>query len=119
MLILDRVILNSLQSPLRSGALREFAMRQDRLPADQQVDLPEIQESFRVSFSDAALAASAEGVRDVMQKPRPTMSGVRQNYKCGHTWQLPLYEYFFGYLISFYKCINTNCLIGFNVLRHA
>jgi len=34
--------------------------------------LPEIQESFRVSFSDAALAASAEDVRTVLQKARRT-----------------------------------------------
>jgi len=34
--------------------------------------LPKIQESFRVSFSDAALAASAEDVRTVLQKARPT-----------------------------------------------
>jgi hypothetical protein len=34
--------------------------------------LPEIQESFRVSFSDSALAASAEDVRTMLQKARPT-----------------------------------------------
>jgi hypothetical protein len=72
MVILDRPILNPAQSPLRSGVLREFVMRQDRPSRDQRVDLPEIQESFRVSFSDAALAASAEATRDVVQKARPT-----------------------------------------------
>ncbi|HSG23714.1 MAG TPA: hypothetical protein VLA64_12240 [Azonexus sp.] len=72
MLIHDKPILNATQSPLRGGGLREFVMRQDRVPRDQRVDLPEIQESFRVSFSDAALAASAEDVRNVVQKARPT-----------------------------------------------
>lgn len=72
MLIQDRPPPNLTPSPLRNIALREFVMRQDRVPRDQRVDLPEIQESFRVSFSDAALAASAEGTRDVMQKARPT-----------------------------------------------
>ena len=72
MLIQDRPPPNPTPGPLRNVALREFVMRQDRVPRDQRVDLPEIQESFRVSFSDAALAASAEGTRDVMQKARPT-----------------------------------------------
>lgn len=34
------------------GILREIAPRQDRIPVDERVDLPEIQESFRVSFSE-------------------------------------------------------------------
>ena len=72
MQILDRQIQNSTLSPLRSAVLREFVMPPDRLPRDQRFDLPEIQESFRVNFSDAALAASAEGPRTVMQKARPT-----------------------------------------------
>ena len=55
-----------------TGLLREFVMRQDRLRADQRVDLPEIQESFRVNFSDAALAASAEGARNVLQIASPS-----------------------------------------------
>jgi hypothetical protein len=42
--------------------LRELAPRQDRLPVDERIDLPEIQESFRVSFSDEARAASMGGV---------------------------------------------------------
>jgi hypothetical protein len=50
-------------------------MRPDRLARDQRVDLPEIQESFRVTFSDAALAASAESARSVLQKSRPTDEG--------------------------------------------
>jgi hypothetical protein len=72
MLILDRLPTNSAAIVLRSGILSEFVMRQDRPARDQRVDLPEIQESFRVSFSDAALAASAEDVRTVQQKGRPT-----------------------------------------------
>ena len=48
--------------PSRPGALlRELAPRQDRLPVDERVDLPEIQESFRVSFSDEARAAGMSG----------------------------------------------------------
>jgi len=72
MLPVDRLPSNAAATPLRGGVLREFVMRQDRLSRDQRVDLPEIQESFRVSFSDAALAASAENVRTVLQKARPT-----------------------------------------------
>lgn len=72
MLIQDRPPPNLTPNPLRNIALREFVMRQDRVPRDQRVDLPEIQESFRVSFSDAAVAASVEDVRNVAQKARPT-----------------------------------------------
>jgi hypothetical protein len=57
---------------MRSGIIREFVMRQDRPTRDQRVDLPEIQESLRVSFSDAAMAAAAENVRTTLQKARPT-----------------------------------------------
>lgn len=39
----------------RASALtHDIAPRQDRIPADDRVDLPEIQESFRISFSDQA-----------------------------------------------------------------
>ena len=72
MLLLDRLPSPSTAAPLRSGVLREFAMRQERPARDQLVDLPEIQESFRVSFSDAAMAASAESARSVLQKARPS-----------------------------------------------
>ncbi|PKO90212.1 MAG: hypothetical protein CVU16_10675 [Betaproteobacteria bacterium HGW-Betaproteobacteria-10] len=71
MLLLDRLPTNPAATALRGGVLREFVMRQERPARDQRVDLPEIQESFRVSFSDAALAASAEDVRTVLQKARP------------------------------------------------
>lgn len=64
--------LNAARQPLSgTGLLREFVMRQDRIAADQRVDLPEIQESFRVNFSEAALAASAEGTRNVLQTASP------------------------------------------------
>ena len=54
--------------PSRPGALLcELAPRQDRLPVDERVDLPEIQESFRVSFSDEARAASITGARNETQ----------------------------------------------------
>lgn len=75
MLPLDKLSPNPAQIPSRAGVLREFVMRQDRLARDQRVDLPEIQESFRVSFSDAALAASAEDARSVLQKSRPADEG--------------------------------------------
>lgn len=72
MLPLDRALSYSTATPLRGALLREFIMRAERPARYQRVDLPEIQESFRVSFSDAALAASAEGARTVLQKARPT-----------------------------------------------
>lgn len=72
MLLLDRLPTNPAATVVGSGVLREFVMRQERPARDQRVDLPEIQESFRVSFSDAALAASAEGARSALQKARPS-----------------------------------------------
>lgn len=72
MLPLDRLPNNLAATALRSSISREFVMRQERLARDQRVDLPEIQESFRVSFSDAALAAAAEDVRTALQKARPS-----------------------------------------------
>lgn len=49
----------------RVGAiLREIAPRGDRPPVDDQVDLPEIQESFRVSFSDESRLQSAANPSD-------------------------------------------------------
>ena len=38
--------------------------RQDRLPASERLDLPEIQDSYRVSFSDAAKASEAMVLRE-------------------------------------------------------
>jgi len=75
MLQIDKLPPGPTLSPLRNGVLREFVMRQDRIPNDQRVDLPEIQESFRVSFSNGALAAAAEESRNVLQKPGPTDEG--------------------------------------------
>ena len=45
---------NPLLSASRSILLREFVPRADRVPRDERVDVPEIQESARVNFSDAA-----------------------------------------------------------------
>ena len=53
----------------RSGVLREFVPRTDRVPQDQRIDIPEVQESYRVSFSNAALAAASGRVRDTTQQP--------------------------------------------------
>lgn len=80
MIPLDRIP-NPATAPLRTGVIREFTMRQDRPPPDLRIDMPEIQESFRVSFSEAALAASAEGNRDVLNKPGPTDEGAATELK--------------------------------------
>jgi hypothetical protein len=73
MQIQDRLTLYA--NPLRGSILREFSIPQDRLPRDQQLDLPEIQESFRVNFSEGALAASTESSRNVLQTARPSDEG--------------------------------------------
>lgn len=72
LLPLERLPPNPTPGPVRNVVLREFVPRRDKTPPEQRVDLPEIQDSFRVSFSDAALAASTEGGRNVIQKARPT-----------------------------------------------
>ncbi len=59
-------------SPAQTGRgviLREFVPRADRVPRDQRVDIPEVQESSRVSFSNSALAAAAGRVREAVQRP--------------------------------------------------
>jgi hypothetical protein len=68
-------------NPSRGSILREFSIPQDRLPRDQQLDLPEIQESFRVNFSEGALAASTEGSRNVLQTARPSDEGGAADLK--------------------------------------
>lgn len=60
---------NPLLSVSRSILLREFVPRADRVPRDERVDVPEIQESARVNFSDAALAAASGRARDAAQSP--------------------------------------------------
>ncbi|MBL8429123.1 MAG: hypothetical protein JNJ95_04430 [Dechloromonas sp.] len=72
MLLQDRLPSSSTAAPLRTGILREFAIRLERPARDQRVDLPEIQESFRVNFSDAVMTAPTEGARSVLQKARPS-----------------------------------------------
>lgn len=59
--------LQTIPAPRPGTLLRELAVRQDRLPQDERIDLPEIQESFRVSFSDEARAASITGARNETQ----------------------------------------------------
>lgn len=59
----------------RNGLLREFVVRRDRIPLDERVDMPEIQESFRVALSDEAVAAKTEGELDPMRKSRATDEG--------------------------------------------
>jgi hypothetical protein len=59
----------------RGSILREFVPRGDRVPRDQRVDAPEIQESFRVNFSNAALAAASGSVREATQRPTATDDG--------------------------------------------
>ena len=54
--------LQTIPAPRPGALLRELAVRQDRLPQDERIDLPEIQESFRVSISDEARAAGMGGV---------------------------------------------------------
>lgn len=72
LLPLDRLPVNPTPNPARSIFLREFLPRRDVTSPDQQVDMPEIQDSFRVNFSEAALAASIESSRSVLQKATPT-----------------------------------------------
>jgi hypothetical protein len=65
-------------SPVQTGrgiVLREFVPRVDRVPRDQRVDMPEIQESSRVSFSNAALAAASGRVRESVQRPTSVDDG--------------------------------------------
>lgn len=67
MFIAERPLPTSLALVQRGPILREFSVRLDRLPPSQRVDLPEIQESDRVSFSVEALAASVDGGREPLQ----------------------------------------------------
>ncbi|MCX9155417.1 hypothetical protein OPU71_04695 [Niveibacterium sp. 24ML] len=48
----------------RSPWLRDLAVRRDRIPLGERTDQPEIEESFRVSFSDAVRSAAGSPVRD-------------------------------------------------------
>ncbi len=51
----------------RSVQMRDALMaRQDRVPQADQVDLPEIQESFRVSFSDETQVGEAMPTRNAL-----------------------------------------------------
>ena len=51
----------------RSVQVRDgLVARQDRVPPAEQVDLPEIQESFRVSFSDDARLTESMATRNAL-----------------------------------------------------
>lgn len=54
---------------LRIPGWRESVTRQDRLAPDQRIDAPEIQQSYRVSFSSAVLADPVGAIRDAAQTP--------------------------------------------------
>lgn len=59
-------------APGRPGPLgREIAPRNDRIPRDARVDLPEIEESFRVSFSNESRAAAGQSQHDPLRAPLP------------------------------------------------
>lgn len=58
-------------APRPGALLRELAPRHDRVSLDQRVDMPEIQESFRVSFSDAARSNSASDAGNNGHRPPP------------------------------------------------
>jgi hypothetical protein len=65
-------------TPLRGAFLRELAPRQDRVAPDQRIDSREIQESFRVSFSNAVRADATGATRDAAQTPVELASpGIR------------------------------------------
>lgn len=65
-------------APLRGAFTRELAPRQDRVANDQRIDTREIQESFRVSFSDAVRADATGATRDAAQTPVELVSpGIR------------------------------------------
>lgn len=69
-------------SLLRSSFWRELAPRQDRVAPDQRIDTREIQESYRVSFSDAVRTDATGATRDSAQKPvefvSPAIGAYRQ-----------------------------------------
>jgi hypothetical protein len=54
---------------LRSAGWRESVTRQGRLAQDQRIDTPEIQQSYRVSFSSDVRVDAAGATRGVVQEP--------------------------------------------------
>lgn len=54
---------------LRIAGWRDSVARQDRLAQDRRIDMPEIQQSYRVSFSSAVIADAVGATRDVAQAP--------------------------------------------------
>ncbi|MFA7292330.1 MAG: hypothetical protein WC023_08780 [Rhodocyclaceae bacterium] len=55
----------------RGRVQRELVAQPDRMPLDRRVDLPEIQESYRVSFSDAVRAEFPGQMRDLSPDRTP------------------------------------------------
>lgn len=55
----------------RSPWLRDLAVRRDRVPVDERADMPEVEESARVSFSDAVRGGAVAAVRDAAQRGEP------------------------------------------------
>jgi len=62
----------------RSPWLRDLAVRRDRIPPDERADMPEVEESFRVSFSDAVRAGVATAGRDAAQADEPADARLRR-----------------------------------------
>lgn len=70
MIILDRPYGNS--APVSRGLFtRELAARQDKRLAEERMDMPEIQDSFRVSFSDAVLTRRYEKLGEEQRESTP------------------------------------------------
>lgn len=68
-------------NPLRSTFWREISARQDRVTPDQRIDTREIQESFRVSFSNAVRADATGAMRDSAQTPVEFVSPAIRAYR--------------------------------------
>ncbi len=62
-------VYSSQLASLRIPIWRDSVARQDRLASDQRIDAPEIQQSYRVSFSSAVLADPVGAARDAAQTP--------------------------------------------------
>jgi hypothetical protein len=64
----------------RSPWLRDLAMRRDRIPQDERTDMPEVEEAFRVSFSESVRAGAGSPVRDG-SLPREGADARLQRYR--------------------------------------
>lgn len=77
MISLDRPMGVAVSSLARSPWLRDLALRRDRIPLDERADMPEIEEAFRVSFSDAVRTTAVPPQRDGMQAQDPRLRSYR------------------------------------------